>query len=56
MLTREDFLSERNVEARRIIQERMGAERFVWELAATYIDGGLQGVLTRWRYPMILTE
>ena len=44
-LTREDFLSERNVEARRIIQERMGAERFVWELAATYIDGGLQGVL-----------
>jgi hypothetical protein len=44
-LTREDFLGERNVEARRIIQERMGAERFVWELAATYIDGGRQGVL-----------
>jgi hypothetical protein len=44
-LTRDDFLSERNVETRRIIQERMGAERFVWELAATYIDGGPQGVL-----------
>jgi hypothetical protein len=44
-LTRDDFLGERNVEARRIIQERMGAERFVWELAATYIDGGPQGVL-----------
>jgi hypothetical protein len=44
-LTREDFLGERNVEARRVIQERMGAARFVWELAATYIDGGPQGVL-----------
>jgi hypothetical protein len=44
-LTRDDFLGERNVEARRIIQERMGAERFVWELAATYIDSGPQGVL-----------
>jgi hypothetical protein len=44
-LTREDFLGERNVEARRVIQERMGAERFVWELAATFIDGGAQGVL-----------
>jgi len=44
-LTRADFLGERNVEARRIIQKRMGAERLVWELAATYIDGGPQGVL-----------
>src|SRR5262249_51708296 len=44
-LTRADFLSERYVEVRRIMQERMGAERFVWELAATYIDGGPQGVL-----------
>jgi hypothetical protein len=44
-LTRQDFLGERNAEARRIIQERMGAERFVRELAATYIDGGPRGVL-----------
>jgi hypothetical protein len=44
-LTRDDFFDEDNVEARRVIQERMGAERFVWELAATYIDGGPQGVL-----------
>ena len=46
-LTREDFLGESNVEARRIIQERMGAERFVWELAATYIDGGRKACCTR---------
>jgi hypothetical protein len=50
-LTREDFLGERNIEARRIIQERMGAERFVWELAATYIDGGSQGVLYEVKLP-----
>ncbi|HLV98941.1 MAG TPA: hypothetical protein VKT82_09715 [Ktedonobacterales bacterium] len=43
-LTREDFLGGRNVEARRVIQERMG-ERFVWELEGTYIDGGPRGVL-----------
>jgi len=44
-LTRADFFGERNVEARRIIQERMGAEKFVWELAATYINSSPQGVL-----------
>jgi hypothetical protein len=50
-LTREDFLGERNLEARRVIQERMGAERFVWELAATYIDGAAQGVLYEVQLP-----
>jgi hypothetical protein len=44
-LTRADFLNEDNVDARRVIQERMGAERFVWELEATYMDGSAQGVL-----------
>jgi hypothetical protein len=44
-LTREDFLGESNVESRRVIQERMGAERFLRELDATYIDGSAQGVL-----------
>jgi hypothetical protein len=43
-LTREDFLNERNIEARRLIQERMG-QRFVWELEGKFIDGGPQGVL-----------
>jgi hypothetical protein len=43
-LTREDFLRERNLEVRRIIQERMGS-RFVWELEGKYIDGGPPGVL-----------
>jgi hypothetical protein len=43
-LTREDFLNERNIEVRRLIQERMG-QRFVWELDGTFIDGGPRGVL-----------
>jgi hypothetical protein len=43
-LTREDFLNEENIEARRMIQERMG-QRFVWELEGTFIDGGPQGDL-----------
>ncbi len=43
-LTREDFLHERNMEARRVIQERMG-QRFVWELEGKFIDGGPHGVL-----------
>ncbi len=43
-LTREDFLHEPNIEARRMIQERMG-ERFVWELEGKFIDGGPHGVL-----------
>jgi hypothetical protein len=50
-LTREDFLGEDNLESRRVVQERMGAERFVWELAATYIDGGPQGVLYEVKLP-----
>jgi hypothetical protein len=43
-LTREDFLGTRNIEVRRVIQERMG-QRFVWELEGKYIDGGPRGVL-----------
>jgi hypothetical protein len=43
-LTREDFLGERNIEARRVIQERMG-DRFVWELRGKFLDGGSHGVL-----------
>lgn len=43
-LTRDDFFDEENVEARRIIQERMG-ERFVWEIGARFVDGGPRGVL-----------
>ena len=37
-------MGERNLEARRVIQERMGS-RFVWELEGKYIDGGPHGVL-----------
>jgi hypothetical protein len=43
-LTRDDFLNERNVEARRVIQERMGA-RFVPEIGGKFIDGSRRGVL-----------
>jgi hypothetical protein len=43
-LTRDDFLGERNLEVRRIIQERMG-QRFVWELEGKFIDGGSHGIL-----------
>jgi len=43
-LTRDDFLGEENVEARRFIQERMGA-RFVPELGGRFIDAGTRGVL-----------
>jgi hypothetical protein len=43
-LTREDFLGEDNIEARRLIQERMG-QRFVWELEGVFIDGAPGGVL-----------
>src|SRR5262249_44873361 len=44
-LSRADFLTENIVEVRGVIQERMGAERFVWELEARFIDGSAQGVL-----------
>ena len=43
-LTREDFVGERNLERRRVIQERMG-ERFLWEVGGRFIDGGPAGVL-----------
>jgi hypothetical protein len=42
--TRADFFDERNIEVRRVIQERMG-ERFVWEIGARYVDGGPRGAL-----------
>ena len=43
-LNRDDFFGAANVEARRIIQERLGA-RFVEEVGARFIAGGTQGVL-----------
>lgn len=45
-LTHADFLSEPNLEVRRIIQERMG-ERFVWELGGKFIDGGHRASSTK---------
>jgi Domain of unknown function (DUF6745) len=39
-----DFFAEPNVEARRVIQERMG-ERFLWEMGMRFVDGGPRGVL-----------
>jgi hypothetical protein len=49
-LTREDFLNQSNVEARRVIQERMG-DRFVWELNGKFIDGGPRGILYEVQLP-----
>jgi hypothetical protein len=43
-LTREDFLNERDVEVRGVIQERLG-ERFVRELGGQVIDTGPRGTL-----------
>ena len=43
-LTREDFLTESNVEVRRVIQERMG-HRFVAELGGVVLDRGSRGTL-----------
>lgn len=43
-LTREDFFRQRDIETRRVIQERMG-ERFVMALGGAVIDAGTQGVL-----------
>jgi hypothetical protein len=43
-LTRDDFLSEPNVEVRRVIQERMG-QRFLPELGGMVIDSGPHGKL-----------
>jgi Domain of unknown function (DUF6745) len=43
-LTREDFLGEKDIEVRRLIQERMD-ERFVPELGGVIIDNGPRGTL-----------
>lgn len=43
-LTRADFLNEKNVEVRRIMQERMG-ERFVPQLGGQVIESGPRGTL-----------
>jgi hypothetical protein len=49
-LTRDDFLHEKNVEVRRVIQERMGS-RFVVELGGQVLDQGPRGVLYEVRLP-----
>ena len=49
-LTRQDFLDEREVEVRRVIQERMGS-RFVTELHGKVIDTGPRGTLYEVRLP-----
>src|SRR6185437_1214501 len=43
-LNRDDFFGAENVEARRIVQERMG-ERFLWEVGARFVAGGPRGIL-----------
>ena len=43
-LNRDDFFGAKNVEARRLIQERMGAH-FVEEIGGRFIHAGAQGVL-----------
>ena len=43
-LSREDVLHEKNVEVRRVMQERMG-QRFVSELGGQVIDSGPRGTL-----------
>ena len=49
-LTREDFLSEQNVEVRRVIQERMG-QRFVRELGGVVLNSGPRGTLYEVQLP-----
>jgi hypothetical protein len=49
-LTREDVLSERDVEVRRVIQERMGS-RFVLELGGIALDSSPRGTLYEVRLP-----
>jgi hypothetical protein len=49
-LTRTDFLSEPNVEVRRVIEERMG-QRFVPELGGVVLDSGPRGTLYEVRLP-----
>src|SRR5262249_902451 len=43
-LTREDFLREGNLAARRLMQRRMG-RRFIWELGGRVINRGPRGTL-----------
>jgi hypothetical protein len=49
-LTRADFLTEKNVEVRRVIQERMG-NRFVPELGGRVLDSGPRGTLYEVKLP-----
>ena len=49
-LSREDFLSEPNVEVRRVIQERMGS-RFVTEVGGQVIESSPRGTLYEVRLP-----
>jgi hypothetical protein len=49
-LSREDFLSESNVEVRRVIQERMGS-RFVSELGGVVLDSSPRGTLYEVKLP-----
>src|SRR5262249_50739479 len=49
-LAREDFLSETDVEVRRVIQEPMGS-RFVAELGGVMLDSGPRGTLYEVRLP-----
>ncbi len=44
-LTREDWLQESNLEVRRIIQERLGPDRFIALVGGTCIDRGQRGKL-----------
>ncbi len=50
-LTRKDFLNETNVEVRRVMQERMGQERFVHELGGVEQDTSPRGTLYEVRLP-----
>jgi hypothetical protein len=50
-LTRDDFLGERNLEVRRVIQERMGS-RFVSELGGGVLDSSPRGTL----YEVVLPD
>ena len=49
-MTREDFLNTKDVEVRRVIQERMG-ERFVSELGGVVLDSSPRGTLYEVRLP-----
>jgi hypothetical protein len=50
-LTRQDFLSETNVEVRRIIEERLGSERFIALLGGRCIDQSRRGKLVEIELP-----